>query len=112
MPTLRNRLVKRPGPWLCVVALAMLLAALDATRAPQRQLTARLYVGAVGLYQRDLHPVTSRFIRCRYDPTCSHYSVQAVQRFGIAGGLWLTVKRLSSCNRSVPMGTYDPVPVN
>jgi putative membrane protein insertion efficiency factor len=104
--------VKRPGPWLGFVALLFLLAALDATRPPQRQLTARLYVDAVALYQRDLHPLTSHFIRCRYNPTCSHYSVQAVQRFGIARGMLLTIRRLASCNKSVPMGTYDPLPAH
>ena len=102
--------MKRPGPWLCVVALLLSLAALDACRVPEKQVTARIYLAAMGFYQRDVHPLTSRFIRCRYNPTCSHYSVEAVERFGIARGLWLTVKRLASCNRSVPMGTYDPLP--
>jgi putative membrane protein insertion efficiency factor len=90
----------------------VLLAALDATRAPQKQVTARLYLGAVRFYQNEIHPFTSHFIRCRYQPTCSHYSVEAVQRFGIARGLWLTAKRVASCNKSVPMGTYDPVPAS
>ena len=102
--------MKQPLPWLCVFALLLAAACLDATRAPERQLTARLYLGAVRVYQQDIHPVTSRYIHCRYSPTCSHYSMQAVQRFGIAKGLRLTIKRLASCNRSVPQGTYNPVP--
>jgi uncharacterized protein len=93
-----------------LLALLMLLAAADASRAPGKQVTGRLYVAAVGFYHRDVHPLTSRFIRCRYDPTCSHYSVEAVQRFGIAKGLWLSLKRVASCNKSVPMGTHSPVP--
>jgi putative membrane protein insertion efficiency factor len=104
------KLLKRPGAWLGMVALLFALAALDATRVPQRQVTARMYLGAVRFYQRDIHPLTMHFIRCRYSPTCSHYSMQAVERFGIAKGLRLTVKRIYSCNKSVPMGTYDPVP--
>jgi putative membrane protein insertion efficiency factor len=83
----------------------------NATRAPQKQVTARVYLSAVRVYQNHIHPVTMHFIRCRYSPTCSHYSVEAVKRFGIYKGLGLTVKRLLSCNGSVPMGTYDPVPV-
>jgi putative membrane protein insertion efficiency factor len=93
-----------------LVALLFALMAADAMRAPERQLTARIYLRAVGVYQRDIHPVTSRWIRCRYSPTCSHYSVEAVQRFGIYKGIGLTIKRLASCNGSVPSGTYDPVP--
>jgi len=108
----RLGVLKRPGLWLGVVALLFALAALDACRAPQKQVTARLYLGAVGVYQRDVHPFTSRFIRCRYSPTCSHYSAEAVERFGIARGLWLSLKRVASCNKSVPMGTYDPLPAS
>ena len=93
-----------------LLVLLVALIALDATRAPQKQVTARLYLGAVRFYQRDLQPLTASFIRCRYNPTCSRYSIQAVQRFGIAKGLGLTIKRIASCNGSVPMGTNDPVP--
>jgi putative membrane protein insertion efficiency factor len=87
-----------------------MLVALDMTRVPDRQITARFYLGAVRFYQHDIHPVSGRFIRCRYKPTCSRYSIEAVQRFGIAKGLRLTIMRVLSCNRSVPMGTIDPVP--
>ena len=52
----------------------------------------------------------SGLIACRYDPTCSVYSIQAVQKYGIRWGLVLSVKRLLSCTRSVPFGTFDPVP--
>ena len=105
--------MKRSRLLFGIAALLVLLIgliALDATRAPQKQVTARLYLGAVQFYQRDLQPLTASFIRCRYNPTCSRYSIQAVQRFGIAKGLGLTIKRIASCNGSVPMGTNDPVP--
>jgi len=102
--------MKRSRLLFGIAALMVLLVALDATRAPQRQVTARLYLAAVRFYQRDLQPLTASFIRCRYNPTCSRYSIQAVQRFGIAKGLGLTIKRIASCNGSVPMGTNDPVP--
>jgi len=102
--------MKRPDLWLLIVALLMVLVTLDAWRPPQEQMTAKLYIGTVGFYQREIHPITSHFIRCHYNPTCSHYSVQAVERFGIGKGLFLTTKRLISCNRSVPMGTVDAVP--
>jgi|HubBroStandDraft_5_1064220.scaffolds.fasta_scaffold196131_2 putative membrane protein insertion efficiency factor len=102
--------MKRSRLLFGIAALLVLLVALDAMRAPQKQITARLYLGAVRFYQRDLQPLTTSFIRCRYNPTCSRYSIQAVQRFGIAKGLGLTIKRVASCNGSVPMGTNDPIP--
>ena len=104
--------MKRPHPVLGIVALLILLVTFDALRAPQKQITARLYLGAVRFYQRDLQPLTASLVRCRYNPTCSRYSIQAVQRFGIAKGLVLTIKRIASCNGSVPLGTNDPVPAS
>ena len=46
---------------------------------------------------------------CRYYPTCSVYSIEAIRKFGIIKGGYLAVKRILSCN---PFGGYgfDPVP--
>lgn len=45
---------------------------------------------------------------CRFNPTCSHYSREAVQRYGAARGVWLSVKRVLKCHPFHP-GGYDPV---
>jgi putative membrane protein insertion efficiency factor len=45
---------------------------------------------------------------CRFTPTCSQYSREAVQRYGAARGLWLSVKRVLKCHPLHP-GGYDPV---
>lgn len=46
---------------------------------------------------------------CRYTPTCSQYAIEAIREWGSIKGLWLAIKRLSSCH---PWGGhgYDPVP--
>ncbi len=46
---------------------------------------------------------------CRYTPTCSQYSIEALKKYGIFKGLWLSIKRVSRCH---PWGGhgYDPVP--
>jgi putative component of membrane protein insertase Oxa1/YidC/SpoIIIJ protein YidD len=56
------------------------------------------------------HPLLEGRIQCRYEPTCSEYSIQAVKRLGLRRGLEMTFRRLESCKTDVPLGTYDPVP--
>ncbi|HEY4427226.1 MAG TPA: membrane protein insertion efficiency factor YidD [Solirubrobacteraceae bacterium] len=57
-------------------------------------------------YQRLISPAIPR--RCKYEPTCSRYAVEAVQRYGILRGLVLAGWRLLRCN-PWSYGGYDPV---
>ena len=109
MPSLRQRL-KRPETFLFLFVMLLVLAGADTFRRPDRQVTARLYVAAVRSYQHYGRSLLSGFVACRYKPTCSVYSVQAVEKYGIQRGLVLSAKRLFSCTRAVPFGTSDPVP--
>jgi putative membrane protein insertion efficiency factor len=92
-----------------LLALAILFGA-DALRPPRSQVSVRVFAASVDGYHRYLHPLTGRFIRCRYKPSCSSYAVQAVRKYGIAKGGWMSLRRVASCRSSVPMGTEDPVP--
>lgn len=109
MPALRHRFL-RPEPWLGVILLSALLFGADALRPPQSQMSVRIFAASVIEYHRYVHPITGRFIRCRYNPTCSAYAVQAVRKYGIVKGGWMSLRRIASCTQSVPMGTFDPVP--
>jgi uncharacterized protein len=46
---------------------------------------------------------------CRFYPTCSHYSYQAVYKYGALKGSWMAIKRVARCNPFNP-GGIDPVP--
>ena len=61
----------------------------------------------IKVYQRTLSRVLPP--SCRFYPSCSEYGVQALQKYGIFKGGWLTVKRVARCHPFNP-GGYDPVP--
>jgi putative membrane protein insertion efficiency factor len=60
----------------------------------------------IRLYQRFVSPALPR--RCKYEPTCSAYAVQAIRELGMARGLVLGAWRLARCN-PFSNGGYDPV---
>jgi uncharacterized protein len=67
----------------------------------------RLALLPLAAYQRWISPAFPR--RCRYEPTCSAYTGQAVRRFGLLRGLVLAAWRLLRCN-PFSHGGFDPVP--
>jgi putative membrane protein insertion efficiency factor len=58
------------------------------------------------LYQRLISPAIPR--RCKYEPTCSRYAVEAIRAYGVGRGLVLAAWRLFRCN-PWSHGGYDPV---
>lgn len=100
----------RRKKYLLVAGITVsLLFLADTLRSPENQFTARAYIGFVHIYQAYGRPMLEGVVACRYKPTCSEYSIKAVQKYGVWMGLYLTAKRLASCTNEVPMGTIDDV---
>lgn len=66
-----------------------------------------LALGLIRFYQQRIS--ASRPPACRFQPTCSHYGYEAIERHGALKGSWLTLWRLIRCN-PFNRGGYDPVP--
>jgi len=72
-----------------------------------KKVFSKILIGLIKFYQYSISPLIGS--NCRYTPTCSHYSVEAVEKHGPLKGGWLSIKRIASCNPWGGSG-YDPVP--
>jgi putative membrane protein insertion efficiency factor len=73
---------------------------------PAARLARAIASAPIVAYQRFISPAIPR--RCKYEPTCSRYAVDAIRRYGILRGLVLAGWRLLRCN-PWSHGGYDPV---
>lgn len=65
------------------------------------------FILLIKIYQLIISPLFPS--SCRYTPTCSHYTLEALKKFGLFKGGWLGVKRIFRCHPWGGSG-YDPVP--
>lgn len=66
----------------------------------------RLLVILIGLYQKFISPLKGQ--TCRFYPSCSDYSIQALQKYGFFKGSYKSIKRILKCHPFHP-GGHDPL---
>lgn len=72
-----------------------------------RRVVSKIFILLIRFYQLSISPMLGQ--NCRYSPTCSQYSIEAINKYGALKGGWIALKRIFSCH---PWGGngYDPVP--
>ena len=71
----------------------------------------RILISSILFYKKIISPVTTKLFgeACRFTPTCSEYTIEALERFGARKGLGLGFRRFLRCHPWGGFG-YDPVP--
>ena len=67
----------------------------------------KVALALIRFYQKKISPNTPS--SCRYTPSCSQYTYEAIERFGVIQGVWLGAKRIARCH-PFNAGGYDPIP--
>jgi uncharacterized protein len=66
----------------------------------------RLFVGLIQIYRRFLSPMLPP--TCRYEPSCSLYTMQAIEKYGVLRGSFMGIRRVLRCH-PFARGGFDPV---
>jgi hypothetical protein len=73
----------------------------------QKSITQKIVLGLIRVYQRVLSPLLGS--NCRFYPTCSHYTYEAIAKYGVVKGGWMGLRRIGRCH-PWHAGGFDPVP--
>lgn len=76
---------------------------------PKNKISVRVATALVRIYQVCISPITGGRAACRFTPTCSEYTKQAIEKYGALRGTYLGLRRISRCHPWGGFG-YDPVP--
>jgi putative membrane protein insertion efficiency factor len=88
--------------------LVLSVLGFDLTRSPGDQWSARALLAGIDTYQAFLSQrVEKSGVRCRFQPTCSHYAEAVIRRDGALVGSWKAVGRIARCGPWTPAGTED-----
>ena len=69
----------------------------------------KIFITFIYFYKKTLSPIFEHLgIKCKYYPSCSEYTKQAIEKYGIIKGIFLGIKRILRCN-PFSKGGYDPL---
>jgi putative membrane protein insertion efficiency factor len=62
-----------------------------------KHILGKIFILPIRFYQLAISPLLGAN-KCRYQPTCSHYAIEAIEKWGILQGTWMAIKRILSCH--------------
>lgn len=69
----------------------------------------KIFIFIINLYKKNISPILHKLgFDCKYYPTCSEYTKQAIEKYGVIKGCYLGIKRILKCN-PFSKGGYDPL---
>ena len=69
----------------------------------------QFFIGVINFYKKNISPYLSeKGVHCKFEPTCSEYAKQAIEKYGCIKGIYLSIKRILRCN-PFSKGGYDPL---
>ena len=75
----------------------------------KKPILSKITIFLIRSYKQIISPLFPR--ACRYEPSCSEYSIEAIEKKGLIKGALLSIKRVLCCN-PFTKGGYDPLPTN
>ncbi len=66
----------------------------------------KIFITLICFYQKHISPLLGK--NCKYEPTCSEYTKQAIEKYGVIKGTFKGIKRILKCN-PFSKGGYDPL---
>ena len=69
----------------------------------------RVLIGLIKFYRKFISPIKGN-THCRFTPTCSMYAIEALEKYGVIKGTYLSVRRILRCHPFSKHSGYDPVP--
>ena len=69
----------------------------------------KFFIFLIKKYQKYLSPIFANYTHCKYTPTCSNYTIEAIEKYGVIKGSLMGFWRILRCN-PFSKGGFDPVP--